>query len=35
MVSKGVVQKNMKATYDDFTKTQSEEEDKVKCTVAQ
>ena len=24
-----------KATYDDLTKTQSEEEDKVKCTVAQ
>ena len=24
-----------KATYDNFTKTQSEEEDKVKCTVAQ
>ena len=24
-----------KATYGDFTKTQSEEEDKVKCTVAQ
>ena len=24
-----------KATYDDLTKTQSEEEDEVKCTVAQ
>ena len=24
-----------KATYEDLTKTQSEEEDKVKCTVAQ
>ena len=24
-----------KATYDDLTKTQSKEEDKVKCTVAQ
>ena len=24
-----------KATYGDFTKTQREEEDKVKCTVAQ
>ena len=24
-----------KATYDDLTKTQSKEEDKVKCTIAQ
>ena len=24
-----------KATYDDFTKTQSEEEEEIKCTVAQ
>ena len=29
------IEEYKKATYDDFTKTQSEEEDKVKCTVAQ
>ena len=29
------VEEYKKATYDDLTKTQSEEEDKVKCTVAQ
>ena len=29
------VEEYKKATYDDLTKTKSEEEDKVKCTVAQ
>ena len=29
------VEEYEKATYDDLTKTQSEEEDEVKCTVAQ
>ena len=29
------VEEYKKATYDDLTKTQSEEEDEVKCTIAQ
>ena len=29
------IEEYKKATYDDLTKTQSEEEDKVKCTIAQ
>ena len=29
------IEESEKATYDDLTRTQSEEEDKVKCTVAQ
>ena len=29
------IEEHEKATYDDLTKTQSKEEDKVKCTVAQ
>ena len=35
MVTKGVAEEYEKATYGDLTKPQSEEEDEVKCTVAQ
>ena len=35
MVTKGLTEEYEKATYGDLTKTQSEEEDDVKCTVAQ